>query len=184
MECAFRDVSLFHELADLPGADGPIVPPFRDEAERFQLLDLANRMAFSADMLKGSSSIAALRVRLMVEELAETIRAIANGELEEYADGLADLVYVAIGSAVQCGIPMPAVWAEVQRANVEKFPQCEACGGCGYLADCDEPAKCEPCKGIGRRVLRDSGGKILKPEGWEPPDIAAVLTAASAVARD
>ena len=118
---------------------------------------------------------AELRAKLIAEEAAETIAALGFGinvglyrqhrnapdtdvpiavydrpsgqpNLEEAVDGLADLIYVAIGSAVSMGVDLEPVFAEVHRANMAK-----AAG----------PKRAD--------------GKILKPEGWRPPDIARVL---------
>lgn len=66
--------------------------------------------------------------------------------LAEVADGLADLIYVACGAALELGIPLGAVWAEVHRSNMAK-------GGGGRRAD----------------------GKVLKPEGWQPPDVMGAV---------
>lgn len=94
---------------------------------------------------------AALRSRLIREEANETLTAIFNEDLEEIADGLADLIYVAVGTALEYGIPLDRVWAEVQRSNM---------------------AKVDPATG---KVAKREDGKVLKPEGWTPPDIAAAL---------
>ena len=63
-------------------------------------------------------------------------------DILQVADGLADLIYVAVGAALAFGIPLDRVWSEVQRANMAKT------GG-----------------------KRSPMGKILKPEGWQPPRI-------------
>lgn len=68
--------------------------------------------------------------------------------LAEVADGLADLIYVAVGAALELGIPLAAVWEEVHRSNM---------------------AKVRPPI----RVRED--GKVLKPEGWTPPDVLGAV---------
>lgn len=88
----------------------------------------------------------ALRMRLILEELAETAKAYSIGSLDEFADGLADLVYVVLGTAVETGIPFDAIWSEVQATNMAK---------------------------LGGSV--DAGGKLMKPPGWKAPDIASIL---------
>lgn len=93
----------------------------------------------------------ALRVSLLLEEARETCDAMIAGDMVEIADGLADVIYVAVGAAIEFGIPLERVWAEVQRSNM---------------------AKVDPATG---KVKRREDGKVLKPEGWTPPDIAAVL---------
>lgn len=44
-------------------------------------------------------------------------------------------------------------------------------------------APCVACEGKGRVVIRDAGGKVRKPEGWTPPNIAAVLAAQPGIER-
>lgn len=88
----------------------------------------------------------ARRSRLILEELAEVAEAHAARDLPEFADGLADLVWVVLGTAVEAGLPFDAVWAEVRRSNMAKV------GG-----------------------TLDSSGKLRKPPGWSPPDIVRVL---------
>lgn len=91
-----------------------------------------------------------LCVNLIKEEYGEMMRAWGNEDMTEFADGIADLIYVLIFAAHAYGIPIEKVWAEVQRTNMAKFPG-------------------------GKVLRRESDGKILKPEGWEPPDIKRIL---------
>ncbi|MDX1563818.1 MAG: hypothetical protein R3236_00365 [Phycisphaeraceae bacterium] len=89
---------------------------------------------------------AELRLRLIAEEHEELKRAHDEGDLPGVADALTDMIYVILGTAISYGIDLRPVWDEVQRANMAKTG-----GG-----------------------TRDDG-KILKPEGWTPPDIDQVL---------
>lgn len=66
------------------------------------------------------NAVRELRIRLMDEELKETIDAMLNQDLVEIADGLADLVYVALGTAATYGIPFDRVFREVHRSNMTK----------------------------------------------------------------
>lgn len=66
------------------------------------------------------------------------------------ADGLADLIYVCIGAANEFGIPLDKVWAEVHRSNMAKI-------------------------GPNGEVKRREDGKVIKPDGWTPPDIEGCL---------
>jgi predicted HAD superfamily Cof-like phosphohydrolase len=70
------------------------------------------------------------------------------------ADALAGLRYVVEGAALEWGIPLDKVTAEVHAANMRKV------GG-----------------------AKRPDGKILKPEGWVPPDVAGVLAEATARAE-
>ena len=66
------------------------------------------------------------------------------------ADGLTDLVYVAVGMALECGLPLDKVWDEVHSSNMRKIGP------------------------DGNFVTREDG-KILKPAGWVGPDIEGCL---------
>lgn len=87
-----------------------------------------------------------LRDKLITEEIDETLNAMAMNDLPEIADGIADAIYVLIGTAVAYGIDLPTVWNAVQEANMAKV------GG---------PKRID--------------GKAIKPPGWQPPDIAGIL---------
>ena len=106
-----------------------------------------------------------LRIDLITEEFDETVFALTELQkldqdhepgrtskaaelalLAEIADGIADLVYVAIGTASTLGIDMEPVWEEVQLSNMAK---------------------------VNGPVRPD--GKRLKPEGWQPPQIERVI---------
>lgn len=89
-----------------------------------------------------------LRAALIEEEARETCDAILRGDLVEAIDGLCDVIYVVCGTAVEFGIDLAPFFAEVHRTNMAKE-------GGSTRAD----------------------GKILKPEGWEPPRIAEMLVA-------
>jgi predicted HAD superfamily Cof-like phosphohydrolase len=91
----YQDVLAFHEKMGIPAPRNPgLLPPMQ--------------LAF--------------RVGYKLEELAEFNRAHVSGDLVKAADGIADLVYFALGSAVQMGIPFEAVWKPVHAANMRKTP--------------------------------------------------------------
>jgi len=112
-----------------------------------------------------------MRMSLIAEEFAELVGAVygqaARNEVEsgyrsavavddggrdavEAADALADLVYVIYGMALETGIDLAAVLAEVQRSNMSKLG-----------AD-------------GKPIYREDG-KVLKGPGYFAPDVAQVL---------
>jgi predicted HAD superfamily Cof-like phosphohydrolase len=93
---------------------------------------------------------AELRRKLHVEEHEELIEALVDGDLVAIAQELADVVYVAYGTAHTLGIPLNAVVAEVHRANMSKFDE------------------------SGRPILRQDG-KVLKSDRFVPADVAGVL---------
>lgn len=86
-----------------------------------------------------------LRMRLMREEFEEYLQGEYKNDLENIAKELADIIYIACGTAASYGIPLDKVFKEVHNSNMAK------------LVD-------------GKPVRRDDG-KILKPEGWQPPNI-------------
>jgi len=94
-----------------------------------------------------------LRISLIDEEVnRELFPAMKRGDIVGVADALADAIYVIVGTALEYGIPLDRVWDAVQRSNM---------------------AKVDPDTG---KVRKREDGKILKPEGWVGPDIAAVIS--------
>lgn len=91
-----------------------------------------------------------LRKSLIRDEYREFLLALEARDLAECADALVDMIYVITGTMIEFGIP-PEAWDEVHRSNM---------------------AKVDPS--TGRAVMRPDG-KVLKPEGWQPPDIPGVL---------
>jgi len=65
--------------------------------------------------------IAALKCIHMKEELDEIKLAWAEGNLEDYFDGLIDLVYVALGAAYLAGLPFNEGFKRVHEANMTKI---------------------------------------------------------------
>jgi predicted HAD superfamily Cof-like phosphohydrolase len=124
------DVAAFHATFGLPRNDTP-----------------------TADV---PADLAALRVRLLAEEVEEFTVATDERDLVGIADALADIVYVAYGAAVTYGIDLDAVLAEVHRSNMTKL-------------DAD-----------GRVLLREDG-KVMKSDRYTPPDVASVLREQSRV---
>ena len=62
------------------------------------------------------------RLRLMFEELNELEEALYAGDLVAVADGLADLTYTVLGTAVSCGLDLQPVFDEVHASNMTKDP--------------------------------------------------------------
>lgn len=90
-----------------------------------------------------------LRISLLEEEFKEYLQAEEKNDIVEIADALADIIYIACGTAVSYGIPLDKVFNEVHRSNMAK------------LVD-------------GKPIYREDG-KVLKPDGWTPPDIERCL---------
>jgi predicted HAD superfamily Cof-like phosphohydrolase len=92
-----------------------------------------------------------LRMNLIEEEVEELREAIGTfGELVEVADALADIVYIAFGTALVYGIDLDAVLNEVHRSNMSKLGE------------------------DGKPIYREDG-KVLKGPNYSPPDIKSIL---------
>ena len=119
-----------------------------------------------------SAEVRLLRAALIIEEALETIDALGfcvetmindfrqemtkpiliahdrGPNLEQIADGCADLSVVTIGTLSACGIDDIPLLAEVDESNLRKF---------------------------GEGAYKREDGKWMKPPDWQPPDIACVL---------
>lgn len=177
LRVAQSDFALAEPTAPEPGSSaGVLLGSAHDAGQRATLL--RERAADAALPLRERAAI--LGAALMLEELGETMEAMARGDVVGTADGLADLQYVACWTAHAHGIPLDAVHQVVHGANMMKFPPCGSCHpagsgfGPGPLGG-DRPNRCDACGGTGRVALRDPSGKVTKPPGWAPPDVAGVL---------
>lgn len=74
----------------------------------------------------------------------------ANND-EESLDALIDILVVTIGAIHSMGADAEGAWNEVMRTNF---------------------AKIDPLTG---KVRKREDGKVLKPEGWKPPDLKPYL---------
>lgn len=92
----------------------------------------------------------ALRLALIGEELDELSNALYNDDIVGVADALGDLIYVVVGTAVVTGVPLTPVLEEIQVSNMSKLNP-------------DGTVSYHP------------NGKVKKPEGWEAPNIHAII---------
>ena len=60
------------------------------------------------------------RIKFLEEELAETKKAVEEGDAEEIVDGLIDLCVVAIGTLDAFGVNAKTAWDNVHAANMNK----------------------------------------------------------------
>lgn len=119
---AFMQAKGLLERAPPKRLAGP--PPDDDQVAR-ALRAAFRSMGTVVEILKYGTHDAAVDVRtfrcaFMAEELAETIEAMAAGDEYALADGLADLLYVVLGTAIQFDIPLAHVFDEVHRSNMTK----------------------------------------------------------------
>ena len=85
------------------------------------------------------------RARFMHEELDEFCADSGSGNIVGAADALADIIYVALGTAYKMGLPFDEIWAAVQAANMRK---------------------------VRGTTKRGNAVDARKPEGWVGPEAA------------
>ena len=88
-------------------------------------------------------------IREEYNEVNEQIDLLTSGnstDMTALVHELTDLLYVTYGAIWACGVDPDPVFAEVHNANMRKL---------------DGP--------------RRADGKVLKPEGWQPADVAGVI---------
>jgi predicted HAD superfamily Cof-like phosphohydrolase len=85
---------------------------------------------------------------LIAEEVQELNDAVTANDCVEQLDALVDILVVTIGAIQSAGFNGEAAWNEVMRTNF---------------------AKVDPTTG---KVRKREDGKVLKPEGWTPPNLA------------
>lgn len=90
---------------------------------------------------------------LIEEEYNDEFKAaLDGGDQVEQLDALIDILVVTIGAIHSAGFDAEGAWNEVMRTN---------------------RAKIDPDSG---QVRKREDGKILKPQGWQPPDLAPYVS--------
>lgn len=89
-----------------------------------------------------------LYVKLIEEEKKELDEAIAACDNVEILDALTDILVVTIGAIHSAGFDAEGAWKEVMKTNFAKVDS--------------ETGK----------VRKREDGKVLKPTGWTPPELA------------
>lgn len=107
----------------------------------------------ACDQSVGESNEAqySLYVNLIKEEVAELIEAFRKQDKLEELDALIDILVVTIGAIHSMGADAEGAWKEVMRTNFAKID-----------------------KDTGK-VRKREDGKVLKPQGWTPPDLKPYL---------
>lgn len=109
---------------------------------------------FAAAFNEDRSDVRMIRAKLIISETAEVLAALRDRDEIALADGLADLEYVTVGTAVAYSIPLGTVFEEVHRSNMTKST-------------------------VGEAVSNHSGDKG-KGDGYSPPNIKAAIEAGRA----
>lgn len=98
-------------------------------------------------------------LKLIEEEAEELNQAIIAKDKLEMLDALVDILVVTIGAIHSMGSDAEGAWNEVMRTNL---------------------AKIDPETG---KVRKREDGKVLKPEGWTPPDLKRYLSKETSIIK-
>jgi predicted HAD superfamily Cof-like phosphohydrolase len=96
---------------------------------------------------RGNTDQFNMYLKLIEEEAEELNQAIIAKDKVEMLDALIDMLVVTIGAIHSAGFDAEGAWKEVMRTNFAKID-----------------------KDTGKVVKREDG-KVLKPDGWTPPDL-------------
>lgn len=96
----------------------------------------------------GATTQSDLYKKLIDEEYQEFLEAYYTSDKTEELDACFDMIWVIVGYMKSRGWDCEAAWDEGAKSNLSKI---------------------DPTTGL---VRRREDGKILKPEGWQPPDFS------------
>ena len=97
------------------------------------------------------SDLIELRIKLLTEEVQEYAEAARAGDMVEILDALADIGYILAGTIINHGMQdiYDDAFKEVHRSNMAKL--------------------------VDGKVHRRDDGKVVKPDDWQPPNLAQFL---------
>jgi predicted HAD superfamily Cof-like phosphohydrolase len=150
----FEDVRSFHQACGLPVGD-MAAPRLTHEEARFRARLILEEVAATLHALGLTRRQATVGLDVAMTKIGPWPEnwGQQDADMIELAHGLDHVAYVVEGTAVQAGLPSEEVWHEVQRSNMAK----------AGAATVD--------------------GKLQKPDGWTPPDVAGVLERARKAAK-
>ena len=90
---------------------------------------------------------------LIKEEVEELNAAIQENDEVEQLDALIDILVVTIGAIHSMGADAEGAWQEVLKTNLAKIDSSTG------------------------KVIKREDGKVLKPQGWEPPNLLPYIKA-------
>jgi predicted HAD superfamily Cof-like phosphohydrolase len=100
---------------------------------------------------KPSSETNELYSRLINEEFTEFCLAKAQEDEVEQLDACMDMIWVILGFCHMKGYDVTGAWNEVSKSNLCKIDSATG------------------------KVIKRHDGKILKPDGWLPPDLSKFI---------
>jgi len=130
-----------------------------EEDGKIIMRKLENKMKMPADVDKfqkacdqnPSPENVRLYYDLITEEYHEFREAIEVQDEVEQLDACMDMIWVILGFCHMKGFDVEGAWKEVSKTNLNKI---------------------DPQTG---KVNKDANGKVMKPEGWQPPNLSSFL---------
>jgi len=92
-----------------------------------------------------------LYLKLIQEEVDELQTAVDQNDRVEQLDALIDIMVVTVGAVQSLGVDAEGAWKEVMSTNFSKIDS------------------------LTGRVRKREDGKVLKPTGWQPPQLAKYI---------
>ena len=97
---------------------------------------------------KASDKNCELYRKLINEEYNEFVEAYQKKDDVEQLDACMDMIWVILGYCYMRGYDVKGAWEEVARSNLSKIDR------------------------LSGKVLKREDGKVMKPDGWTPPDLS------------
>ena len=93
-----------------------------------------------------------LRKSLLQEEVDELSDAVAKNDQVEILDAVIDIIYIALGTAHECGVldKVSKAWDLVHKNNMTKL-------------------------GVDGKVVKNENGKVIKPNNYLPVDLKVLF---------
>jgi predicted HAD superfamily Cof-like phosphohydrolase len=124
---------------------------FQDQA-RFMKLCGQTTEEYNPEQLRMYYDQIKEEMRKELDEAFDVVKKKSSVEnVAEVADALLDSIVVCVGALYSMGIDPQSLWNEVVRTNL---------------------AKVDPKTG---KVRKREDGKVLKPEGWKPPNLVRLV---------
>lgn len=127
MMTQIQKVRSFHHKQKFP-CDKDLTSYENDKETNHYLDEVASELLLSATMMENRMkhedhyNLRVARTQLMIEELGETILGLAHCDEILTLDGLSDLEFVTIGTAISFGLPLSEGLEEVCDSNLTKSP--------------------------------------------------------------
>lgn len=108
---------------------------------------------------RGNTDQFNMYLQLIEEEAEELNQAIIAKDRTEMLDALIDIIVVTIGAIHSMGADAEGAWKEVMKTNFNKIDSSTG------------------------KVRKREDGKVLKPEGWTPPNLENYLSKQNAILK-